>query len=273
MAYRKISARGNADFVGPRRSRPPVRKQNQELKQLLEQEDGLYRTIVSDVQIRAAFQRAGTDHDPLSVFSDFDHTFLHTELAPSHYPEWNHLSERMKAHIGFLAGLALHGHDGILLYSFTAKLDPDLEAKWLLQGKKVNDRIQRRMRKALEKRGMGNLPYWYAVEGRSRSTKSRTGIHIHGYAIFEKGITGSLWSVLEEAMLYRGVDSRHLRRAIQIEQGYDRTDALRGPGRWVNYAAKNVHRYDRRFPGRRVFMSRRLTGIVKALWELMKAPD
>lgn len=273
MAYRKISARRNADFVGPRRSRPPVRKQNQELKQLLEQEDGLYRAIVSDVQIRAAFQRAGTSHDPLTVFRDFDHTFLHTELAPSHYPDWNNLSERMKAHVGFLAGLALHGHDGINLYSFTAKLDPDLQDRWLSQDKKVNDRIQRRIRKALEKRGMEHLAYWYAVEGRSKSAKNRTPIHLHGYALVENNITGSLWTVLEEAMLHRGVNSRHLRRAIQVEQGYDRTDAPRGPGRWVNYAAKNVHRYDKRFRGRRVFMSRQLTGIARALWELMRTPD
>lgn len=154
--------------------------QSQALQLLIASEKVVLDALIRDTHFRREyFFNHGLVLGPLSVWLDYDHTDAFTEVDKRTLKQWEELSEWMKAHLGFQMGLELGG------FSFTANLHPGLESKWLSNGTPIAPLIQKRVRRELEAVGLKDLPYFYVIEGRSRHTKSRTGLHIHGYFVTE----------------------------------------------------------------------------------------
>ena len=119
------------------------------------------------------------------------------------------------------------------------------------------DRIKRLARKALEAQGLRDLQYAYVVETKSRRGRSRTPLHLHGLFISNDPHDATRFKVgfektLATHTLGRAAAGVSLRSGpeIVLERVYDKPDGSdRGRGRWANYIAKNLNRWDARFTG------------------------
>jgi hypothetical protein len=267
MAYNKLSPRRSSEILGPRRKKPPIRQQNAELKRAIASEHETLQLLIRDAEHRkAVWLGNGRPWEPLVVWTDFDQTYLGTELDPHHLSKWKHLTEYMKLQLGFLVAIEFGG------YSFTCNIPEELTQKWIESDISIPKNIQKKCRRALEKYDLTGLPYAYVLEGRSRSTRSRTNLHIHGYIIAENPMIATKFKqAMEGALLYDRDKKIGKSKAFDIQRAYDidKGDG-RGFGRWVGYFTKNVSRWDARIRGRRLFMSRPLTQTAKEFWELLR---
>ena len=123
MSLRKISATRRIDYAGrSRRSVPPVNRLKRERQEALERELKLIAALMRDAKIRRSFEiGAGVPREPMSVWTENDQTAPHTELAPTHLPEWEDITEFMKMFLGFDIGMEFRS-----AYSFTAHIVPSI---------------------------------------------------------------------------------------------------------------------------------------------------
>jgi hypothetical protein len=210
--------------------------------------------------------------EPFAVWNDFDHTSSSlTELNPRELPKWRDLGEYLKFHLLFQVALEDGG------YSFTARVRPDLEEKWKAERRDPMDRIYRETRKALEKQGLANLEYCYVVETRSRSGKSRSQMHLHGFFLTRQPLIATRFKIAMEHAIAVHPDGR-ASAGISPKSGpevlpepvYDvEDDSGYGRGRWATYMAKNAMKWDSRFD-RRIYMSQTATQTVREFWALIR---
>lgn len=239
-----------------------VREQCRRQAEQVERERELMELVERDMKTRSALMR-GWDLplDPFLVVKDFDTSALHTELAPNLMPRWRELGEYGKTHLAFVLTAMFAGH------SFTANVTPELEARWTEGGMDVTERLRNRLDRALRRRGLLNPLYFFVVEGRSRSGRSRTKLHMHGFLVTEEPTDATRFKLaLEEATADNRNQGKGRRGAIHIPRAYHE----KGVGRWPAYILKNVTKRDQRIPGRRVYMSQELTATVRELWLYMR---
>lgn len=261
MPYKKLGARRLNAISGPRSKKPAIRKQNKELVVLIAEETKTFETLVADASIRLAFLRgSGAPVDLLSIWTDFDLTSLFTELDPKHLKRWQELSEWMKLQLGFLVGLSLGGE------AFSAHIHGDLLDRWTSEGKSVSALVQQRLKRELDKSGLGKLDYCYIIETRSKWGKSKTAPHLHGFILSDNPLYYTRFKLAVQRALLSGDRRRTSRKlTIKMDNLHDRL----GAGRFVSYMAKNVHRWDMRIKGRSVYMSRPFTQTVREFWSLI----
>ena len=266
MARQKLSPRRLSDFHGPRRKKPPVRLEAAELRDAIGFEHETLQSLIRDAMLRRAILKGeGRPIEPLVVWTDFDHTYRHTEINPRQLTKWKKLTEYMKLQLGFLVALEFGG------YSFTCNVPDVLVQKWNHIGAEVPAMVQKRCRRALEKHGLADLLYAYILEGRSKSAKSRTQIHLHGYFVAEDPMIATKFKLaIEEALLHERRNRLLSSTAFDIQRAYDiDRDDGRGYGRWVGYSVKNASKWDARIKGRRVFISRPMVQTARSFWELL----
>ena len=262
MTYKKLGARRLSAIPGPRSKKPPIRQQNRELAELIAIETKTLLALASDADVREGFRRgAGEPDDPLSIWTDFDLTSLFTELDAKHLKNWVKLSESMKLQLGFLIGLKLGGR------AFTARIHKDLLDEWASQGMSVSNLVQRRMKKELDKGGMGHIEYCYVIETRTKWGKSRTAPHLHGFLLSSDPFDYTRFKLAVEKALLSG-DRR--RQSTKVSIKFGSLFAHQGADRYVSYITKNVHRWDARIKGRSVYMSRPFTQTVREFWALIR---
>jgi hypothetical protein len=261
-----------SQFTGPRRLKPPVRSLNQSIKARVEYEQSLVNQLVEDADTRRALlTNPFGPVDPLLVWHDFDHLSRdYTVLTAERLPRWQRNGELLKFHALFQVALIYGG------YSFTVKVRPDLEAKWIREGKDPMDRIRRETRKALEAQGLKDLAYCYVVERRTRRN-SRTGIHLHGFFLAERPIVATKFKVAMEKSVAK---HRYGRAAagvspkagpeVDVEPCYDVNDGSKyGRGRWVSYLAKNALKGDKQLR-RKTFMSLEGIQTAREFWSFIR---
>lgn len=162
-------------------------------------------------------------------------------------------------------------------WAFTVRVRPDLEAMWKREQRDPMDRIKRVARKALEAQGLRDLQYAYVVETKSRRGRSRTPLHLHGLFISNDPHDATRFKVgfektLATHTLGRAAAGVSLRSGpeIVLERVYDKPDGSdRGRGRWANYIAKNLNRWDARFT-RRIYFSQSATAAARAFWSFIR---
>lgn len=264
MSIRKATSRRLADFSGSRRSKPAIRAQNADRRALNDGQRELVRQIAADAAHRIPFCQALGLPFGESVWNDFDHTYRFTVLEPKDLPQWRELGEPAKLMLSFMA---LNGFARAA--SFSATIHPELEAKWRDGEIGILDRIRRRLRQGMEAQGLTDQAHAYVVEARSRSGKTRTRIHIHGFTeISEATDATRLKIALEEAVGAMGKIGRA--RAVKVEPSYVCVKGKFAPDHWPAYITKNVARYDARIPGKRLFMNRAMTQSARAFWALLR---
>lgn len=270
---KKLKVYRKDQFTGPRRKKPPVRVLNRAIRERVEGERELVQRLVADADIRRAIHRGMRGRvDPFTVWNNFDHTSSAlTELGPKDLPKWRNIGEFLKLHLLFQVALEDGG------YSFTARVRPDLEAKWDAEGRDPMDRIKREMGKALAWHGLGGLEYCYIVETRTRRGHGRAKLHLHGFLLCQDAFLATRFKVaIDEAIAvhHKGRASAGIpaKSGVEtdIEPVYDVEDDSRyGRGRWATYMAKNATRWDARFQ-RRTFMSQSATQTAREFWALLR---
>jgi len=266
MSSKKISPRRLSDLTGPRRKKPPVRTQAQWLAEAMKREHEVVQTLVNDkVSREDHLQRLGLPVDPMLVWTDFDRTHEFTSTNSNHLPAWKDLTEYMKLQIGFMVALGLGG------YSFSSDIHPAHLAKWVARGS-VTTQILKRLKEEAAKQGLNALSFAYLIETRSRSGKSRSKIHLHGYVVPNTSLDITRFKVATEKAFHHARGAKPLKSDAWDEKpAYDvDTGDGRGWGRWVSYLAKNVRRYDARIKGRRVYISRAMNQAAQEFWSLLR---
>lgn len=269
---KKLTVYRKSQFAGPRRRQPQVRVLNRAIRDRIADEQQLLDRLVRDADIRLTLVAPYGRPDPFLVWNDFDHaSSTLTEVNLHHLPEWKDIGEFLKLHLLFQVALADGG------YAFTARVRPDLEAKWKVEGRDPMDRIRRLVARSLVDRGLGNIEYAYVVETRTRKGSGRTPLHLHGFFLAQDAHLATRFKVaLEDAIavhpLGRAASGVSLRSGpeVDVEPVYDVIDdSPHGRGRWASYIAKNIVRWDQRFR-RRIFMSRTATQTAREFWSLVR---
>lgn len=260
------------DFIGAKRPSSGVRKLNQAVRDLVEQDKELVLKLIADSRVRFDLLGGGRlPIDPLTVWTDFDQARDYTNLGSEHLPPWKQLSEFLKMHVLFQAVLTFGG------YAFTARVRPDLQARWTANGVNPMQRINRLLKRELDGLGLHSLAHCYVLEGRTRSGKSKTGLHLHGFMLCDDRTAVKYKVALERAFACHpkgraaaGIP-RGSGREVVIERAYDIRDPddARG-GVWVSYMAKNATKPDLRMSGKRTYMSREATGLARDFWALIR---
>jgi hypothetical protein len=267
LSPRKISAVQRAAFKGrPRRAIPPVNRQKRERKAALDQEFELVEKLMHDASIRRAVESFdGLPREPMTVWTDSDHTWVLTELDPKRLPKWEDLTEFMKLFIGFDVGMEFMGG-----YSFTSLIAPELLDRWKTSRSGLVDNIEQNVRRNLDRQGIKDIPLCYVVETRSRSGKSYTEPHLHGYCLCETPLDATRLKVALEKGLNLGVTKRGTRDTVEVERSYDSKEEFIGRAVWVKYFTKNAGRWHSLLGRRRVYMSRSLTRLVRDAWGIRR---
>lgn len=220
--------------------------------------------LMDDSEIRSAVdQSQGLAREPMSVWTDSDQSWSLTELAPSHLPKWEELTEFMKMFLGFDAAMEFNSG-----YAFTAHILPTIVNRWKLDGSNIVDNATQRLRRALIKEGLKGIPFCFVMETRSRSGKSRTKPHLHGYCLSEDPLDATRFKVALEIAFNPGFRRLGKRSAVLVERCYDFRAEFIGRAQWVKYLTKNVDRWDAILGKRRIFVSRSLIGIARDAWAI-----
>ena len=237
-----------------RRVRETVKEQHQYASQII----WAARSRIEQRQSR------GLPIDMFTVWNDFDpDTGKHYPTKKRYFPQWRDLSEYLKYHVAGLCVLATKG------YTFSARLNPDLERRWLQNGYDFYERIKKRIAKEFREAGLSDVGYAFVVEGKNRKG-SRTGLHIHGVFFFNDG----LWYRDKvrraiEAALKVGDFRQGVRRSRDVHVTLMYDPAIRGdkpPARWAAYTTKNSLKPDDRLPHRRIFMNQMMTQMAREMW-------
>jgi hypothetical protein len=202
----------------------------------------------------------------MSVWSDFDHFQDYTELTPDHLPRWESLTEFMKLFIGYDIGMEFSSG-----YSFTAHILPVLVAKWKSGRSGLGPNIEQTLRRQLDATGLRGVPFCYVIETRSRSGKSATKPHLHGYCLCEDPDEAARFELALEQALHPDVPLLGTRRPVRLEPSYDLGNAeFIGRAHWVKYFTKNVDQWEAILGKRRLYMSRTLLQMVREAWAIRR---
>ncbi len=270
---KKLTQYRKDQLPGSRRSKPSVRLLNQQVKARIEAEHELIQKLIGDAHTRAQLLgKARGQLAPLVVWTDFDHFRDYTEIDPQRLPPWDEIGEYLKIHLLFQVILEFGG------FSFTARIRPDLEDKWVSEGRNALGRIRRLVPEAMKRHGLSNLEYCYVVEGKTRRGGSRTGLHLHGFFAADDPLIATRFKIAIESAISlhpKGKAAagyaRHSGAPVDIERAYEADgDGKRGYGRWPAYLAKNILRRDDRLCGRRIFISQDATQLTREFWKLLR---
>ena len=257
-----------AEYLARTGQKRGVREHNKRMRAVAKTQHAYVEHIIHAAADRIAGRIAlGLPVDPLTVWNDFDPpTGITFQTAQRELPKWRELSEYMKFQTAAVCALGAEGH------SFTARLNPQLENSWEVEGYDFYELIKRKIATQFRESGINEVGIAYVVEGKTKKG-TRSAIHLHGFFFFDCAAQ-TLWSVESalETALQVGLCRVGPRRGrdIDIERMYD-TGLLygRSPGTWAAYSVKNAAKPDNRLPNRRIYMNRRTVQTAKVMWGLI----
>lgn len=203
--------------------------------------------------------------EPLSVYmgitgpkAKFNHVLApfpkRTQDSGRAMPHWNDLTLWLKVQ------LAVMLMDEWSFQTFSIHIYPDLESKWVSEGRDVRAQVRDRLRKELASI-RPDLEQFFVVEGWSKLTKAPTRLHIHGAALIDPGEDGE--RIVDAAMRAAGQGQRGRPVTHRARHGALFTRA--GP-RYTNYLLKSVRKADPRLVEKRFTMSRSIVDATRGFW-------
>lgn len=170
-------------------------------------------------------------------------------------PAWDDLSQWMKVQI---VAAALNQW---MFLTFNIVIHPDLERRWLAEGRDVRATMRDRVRRELDEAVGHGREFFFVLEGWSTRSKAPTKLHIHGgVAIYEKGEIGILETAVARAAGHGVKGYSVVDRAV-----HSRVFTRERAG-YATYLFKNARRHDDRMPERRLSMSTTATAAGRELW-------
>lgn len=267
---KNMGRRTAASIPKTKRKNTNVSRVKRDREETLEREQEALNELVRIADIRTRYMRGtiGTV-DPILVYADFDETVgLFHDTSPKEYPEWNQLTEAAKARIGFLLSLAFNG------YSFTANVSEELERKWMKRRLKPRDRAIDKINKELKQAGLGHVPYFFVIEAKGSSGRSRTHLHLHGYCLLTSGHEATRFKTALEKALYRNlkVPKGH-GPPVKIVPSYKKSDAPKDATYWVGYSLKNALLPGPRIEGTPLYLNDVLRQCTREFWDIVRDVD
>lgn len=203
--------------------------------------------------------------EPLSVYVGKPGHRFNRVLAPfpkpnqpngKPMPAWKDLSAWMKVQIVTAA------FNQWTFLTFNIGIHPDLEQRWLADGKDIRATMRDRVRRELDKAVGQGREFFFVLEGWSTWTKEPTKLHVHGgVAIYEPGDDESLETAVARAAGHGLKGYSKVNRAIHSEI------FKRERAGYATYLFKSARRHDDRMPERRLTMSTSATAAGRELWD------
>lgn len=247
-----------------------VRKLKANLEAMLEREQKALNELVRLRDIRIAYVRGmKLKADPILVAADFDEQvgLLH-DTNPKEFPEWDELTDAAKARIGFLLSLAFDG------YSFTANVSKKLEDSWVKKGLNPRDRAIDKINKELRKVGLGNAPFFFAIEGKGRGGRSKKRLHLHGYCLVDTPLEATKFKLALERALYRELNPPRGEGApVKMTRSYQLNDEPQNATYWVGYSTKNAMLPGPRIEESPLYLNTPLTQCAHIFWDIVREVD
>jgi hypothetical protein len=269
----KLTHHSRAHYKGSKRSKPKVSQLNRELRAKIERELQLVQSITADAELRKSLASPfPAQVDPLVVWHDSDQYRELTSVAAEWLPKWTGISDYLKIHIFNIACQIFGG------YSFTAVVSPVTQDRWLAKGMDPSLRISKRIANEITLKHLSGHPFVYVVEGKTRSGRVSTNLHIHGILQTDNQHVATAFKVMLEKAIGPGKLSKEEAGykpksgdPIKLERLYDAGSAAKGTaGRWASYIAKNATRPDKRLGRKRVTMSKEARALAREFWGFMK---
>lgn len=253
-----------------KRKKVNVSTVKRERAELLQREQEALNELVRIANVRTKYMRGMRGRvDPILVYADFDDLigFLH-DTSPKDFPEWTELTDAAKARIGFLLSFAFNG------YSFTANVSEELERKWAKQELKPRDRAIEKINRELKKVGLGNAPYFFVIEAKGSSGRSRTHLHLHGYCLLTSGHEAARFKIALEKALYRNLKVPKGHGApVKIVPSYKKSDAPKDATYWVGYSLKNASLPGPKIEGTPLYLNTPLRQLAHDFWDFVREVD
>lgn len=250
-----------------------VRARNRLTKAQVEHEHELLQQLSADAQFRATqMGLPWSPADPILVWGDLEQFRDQTLIGSEQLKPWRKVGQYLKLHLLFRVTVIAGG------YSFTAKVRPDLEARWLRHGRSPSERISKLISNGLSELGLGKLPLSYVIEGKGRRGFGNVGLHIHGFVQTTNPHVSTKLKVMFEqkfACHPKGKAAAGLSlkagEQVKFEPIYDAGCPEHGTaGRWASYIAKNAMGLDKRLEDKRIFMSKEGIAIAREFWSLLR---
>ncbi|WP_093314413.1 hypothetical protein [Sphingomonas jatrophae] len=173
-------------------------------------------------------------------------------------PHWDDLSQWMKAQ------LAVFTLEIWSFQTFTMHVHPDLERRWVAEGKDPRVMMRDRLRREFDRHVRPRLDWFFVIEGWSTRTRDATILHIHGgAATFEAGDE-------EKVMLAAARAAGHgLKGYSTVPRAIHGRKFRKLQAAYIDYLFKFTRRSDPRLREKRFTMSRTMTGGARAFWGLV----
>lgn len=244
-----------------------VRKHVQAISDHIDREMEWLHQIIELNELGRAFSRGKSGSaSPIVVAGDLEQdVFSLYDLNPKELPEWNKLSDLMKARIGFLMCIEFGG------YAFTANVAPELEERWLKNNRDPRKQALKLIRKRLANERLNDMPFCFALEAKNKWGNSSTHIHLHGYFLADNPTQATKMKTVFEKALYRKLKVMKGRNApVKIELAYAHPDPTKGPIWYAHYMAKNTRVPGPKIPDPSIYLSTSLTQSVKDYWSIIR---
>ncbi len=266
LSPRKIQKIRSNDIPKSRKGKSLVNAHKSAILNQIDKDKDLLETIVRVRDVRASIVRgSGGQIDFLSVYGENDYDYAVHGIDVRYFPKWRELSDLMKAYLGFLLSTICNG------YSFTAVINPDLEASWLKNDVDPLDRVKRMLSKQLSKHKINGMPLFLTLEGKSRTGKSRTQLHIHGYFIPDNSLEATTMKKVFEDAFYPDLKiKKGSNIPVVIVRSYELPNSSNGAVRWVDYGVKNILSPGAKIKTSQIYLTNSLRGCVKEFWSIIR---
>lgn len=262
----KIQKIRGSDIPKGRKGKSRVKAQKAAIKLQIEKDKELLRELVFVRDIRAGFARGhGKTLDAVSVYAENDFDYSIHQIDVRDFATWRELSDLMKAYLGFLLAIEYSG------FSFTVNVNPELEASWKLNDVDALDRVKRMLNKQLSAYHLNGIPLFLALEGKSKTGRNATHLHMHGYFLPENPFDETrMQKVFEKAFYPKLIVKKGRSKPVEIVRSYEHPDKDKGAVHWVNYGVKNVLTPGSKIKTSQLYLSNSLRGAVKEFWSIIR---